>query len=101
MIKNNPRNLPYKEKPFAGYANTDKKFDDGAPHDVTERMFDKNRTDVGIQSRPREFQPFFRFQGVTSAATLKPMPGTSVIGNDAQCTKNELEYKMQDNTIKP
>lgn len=95
-IKNPPRDLPPRDKPFHGLTNTDKKIDFGAPYDIIEKKFDMNRHTFGVQSRPREFQPFFRFGGSDRGTTITPIDDHNVLtkGNDVGQPRS-LAYNME------
>lgn len=98
MIKNKPRDLPFKEKPFAGMSNTDKRVDTGAPHDITERDFDKNNFCFGVQSRPREFQAFHRYLGSERGMTTKPVNHEVIRADGGEISS--LAYHMESQGIK-
>ena len=99
--RNKTRQLTPHETPFEGLSNTHKRMDTGAPHDINEQNMDNNRWVMGVQSRAKEFQPFFRYGGSTRGGTTTSVDDHNVCTNSKDVRQPKtLAYRMESQGVK-
>ncbi len=90
----------FTEKPFHGVTNTNFERDMGSLFRQSEVESNalKQRS-FGVHPVPKAFQPFFRFDGATTGATIHPNH-REVMGGVGVNQPESLAYKMESQGIK-
>ena len=85
--------------PVHGKSNTEFHNDWGTPGTPVHQNAREQRGFMGVQPKPKEFQPFFRFGGATNGGTSKAMSDGKVGGTNIG-QPSTLAYRMQSQGVK-
>jgi len=85
--------------PIHGKSNTEFHQDYGTNNNQVQTNADSQRSFMGVHNRPKEFQPFFRFQDSATGGTQKSETN-GVLGGIGEGQPTSLAYKMQSQGIR-
>jgi len=85
--------------PIHGKSNTEYHPDYGTSNNQVQTNADNNRSFMGVHTRPKEFQPFFRFDGATTGAIDKSS-SEGTLGGRGVGQPDSLAYGMKSQGIR-